>query len=111
MPAGFDHVAVLTADLPRFVAFYEDLFGAAVEGGLFEDGLEMVVLRIDPTSGINLFQIDGNEEPSRQTPIFGRGRLDHFAFRATSIEQFDEIRDELMRRRCTMGSSRISVRS
>lgn len=103
MLAGFDHVAVLTADLPRFVAFYEDVFGAAVEGGLSEDGLEMVVLRIGPTSEINVFQIDGNEEPLRQHPIFGRGRLDHFAFRATSIEQFDEIRGELMRRGCTDG--------
>ena len=103
MLAGFDHVAVLTADLPRFVTFYEDVFGAAIEGGLSENGLEMVVLRIGPTSEINVFQIDGNEEPSRQTPIFGRGRLDHFAFRATSIEQFDEIRAELMRRGCTDG--------
>ena len=103
MLAGFDHVAVLTADLRRFVRFYEDVFGAEVEGGLSEDGLEMVVLRIGPTSEINVFQIDGNVEAFNQTPIFGRGRLDHFAFRAVSLAQFDEIRDELMRRGCTDG--------
>ena len=50
-----------------------------------------------------VFQIDGNDEASRQTPSFGRGRLDHFAFRAASIEQFDELRDELIRRGCTDG--------
>ena len=60
MLAGFDHVAVLTCDLQGFVRFYEDVFGAEVEGGLSEDGLEMVVLRIGPTSEINVFQIDGN---------------------------------------------------
>ena len=92
MLAGFDHVAVLTADLEHFVEFYRDVFGAEVEGGVTEDGVEMVVLRIGPTSEINVFQIDGNDEAARQTPIFGRGRLDHFAFRAVSLAQFDEIR-------------------
>lgn len=103
MLAGFDHVAVLTADLEQFVTFYTDVFGAHAEGRLTDDGLEMVVLRIGPTSEINVFQIDGNDEASKQTPIFGRGRLDHFAFRASSLEQFDEMRDELMRRECTDG--------
>jgi catechol 2,3-dioxygenase-like lactoylglutathione lyase family enzyme len=101
--AGFDHVAVLTADLERFVDFYREVFGAQVEGSLSDEGFEMVVLRIGPTSEINVFQIDGNDEASRQTPGFGRGRLDHFAFRAASIEQFDELRDELIRRGCTDG--------
>ncbi len=103
MLAGFDHVAVLTADLERFVEFYSDVFGAEVDGRIGDDGLEMVVLRIGPTSEINVFQIDGNDEAAKQTPIFGRGRLDHFAFRATSIDQFDGLRDELMRRGCTDG--------
>jgi catechol 2,3-dioxygenase-like lactoylglutathione lyase family enzyme len=101
--AGFDHVAVLTADLDRFVGFYRDVFGAEVEGGLTEDGVEMVVLRIGPTSELNVFRIDGNDEAARQTPMFGRGRLDHFALRAVSLEQFDEIRSELMARGCTDG--------
>ena len=103
MLAGFDHVAVSTADLDRFVDFHCDVFGAEVEGGLTDDGLEMKVLRIGPTSEINVFRIDGNDEASRQTPTFGRGRLDHFAFRAVSIEQFDEIRSDLIDRGCTDG--------
>lgn len=103
MLAGFDHVAVLTADLEQFVGFYSDVFGAQVEGRMSEDGIEMVVLRIAPTAEMNVFQIDGNTEAAKQTPIFGRGRLDHFALRATSIEQFDQLRAELMRRGCTDG--------
>lgn len=31
MLAGFDHVAVLTADLERFVDFYREVFGAQVD--------------------------------------------------------------------------------
>ena len=103
MLAGFDHVAVLTADLEQFVEFYSDVFGAEVEGRLTDDGLRMVVLRIGPTSEINVFQIDGNAEAAKQTPTFGRGRLDHFAFRATSIDQFDALRADLIRRGCSDG--------
>jgi len=58
--------------------FHRDVFGAAVEGGLSEDGLEMVVLRIGPTSEINVFQIEGKQEATGQTPIFGRGCTDGF---------------------------------
>ena len=100
---GFDHVAVLTSDLERFVGFYEDVFGAEVEGSVSDGGLRMVVLRIAPTSEMNVFQIDGNDESTRQTPMFGRGRLDHFAFRADSLEAFDELRDRLIERGCTDG--------
>jgi catechol 2,3-dioxygenase-like lactoylglutathione lyase family enzyme len=103
MLAGFDHVAVLTADIDRFVEFYSDVFGAEVEGGLADDGFEMRVVRIGPTSEINVFQLDGNREAEHQTPTFGRGRLDHFALRAESIEQFESLRDELVRRACTDG--------
>jgi catechol 2,3-dioxygenase-like lactoylglutathione lyase family enzyme len=101
--AGFDHVAVITADLRRFVSFYEDVFGAELEGRLSDDGVDMVVLRIAPQSEINVFQIDGNDEAGRQTPIFGRGRLDHFALRAASLEQFDELRERLIERGCSDG--------
>ena len=103
MLAGFDHVAVLTADLDRFIEFYRDVFGAEEEGRLGDDGLEMAVLRIGPSSELNVFQIDGNNEAAKQTPMFARGRLDHFALRADSIEQFDALRDELTRRECTDG--------
>lgn len=103
MLAGFDHVAVLTKDLDRFVSFYEDVFGARGEARLADDGLEMVVLRIAPQSEINVFQVEGNDEARRQHPMFGRGRLDHFAFRADSLEAFDELRDRLMARGCSDG--------
>lgn len=103
MLAGFDHVAVVTADLDRFVSFYADVFGAEVEGRLSDDGFQMVVLRIAPQSEINVFQIDGNDEAARQTPSFGRGRLDHFAFRAASLDHFDALRERLIERGCSDG--------
>ncbi|WP_436794662.1 VOC family protein [Actinospongicola halichondriae] len=37
------------------------------------------------------------------SPIFGRGRLDHFAFRAASLDDFDQLRDRLVERGCSDG--------
>jgi catechol 2,3-dioxygenase-like lactoylglutathione lyase family enzyme len=101
--AGIDHVAVLTSDLEAFCAFYEDVLGAQVESRMEGDGLRMVVLRVAPQSELNVFQVEGNTESTRQVPMFGRGRLDHFAFRAASLEAFDQIRDRLIQRGSTDG--------
>ena len=103
MLEGFDHVAVLTADLGRFVEFYSDVFGARVEGRLSDGDAQMVVLRIAPGSEINVFQVDGNQEAGRRRPMFGRGRLDHFGFRASSLEHFEELRRRLVERGCSDG--------
>ena len=42
--------------------------------------------------------MDGNTEPDRQTPMFGRGRLDHMGLHAASLEAFETIRDRLIAR-------------
>ena len=101
---GFNHVAVLTADTDRFVAFYGEVFGASVDGQLQPgEGLRLTFVKVGPTAEFNVFQIDGNDEALRQTPMFGRGRIDHLALQAGSIEAFDEIRDRLMARGASDG--------
>ena len=101
---GFNHVAVLTGDLDRFEAFYTEVFGATAlvrpEG---PPGGRMSILMIGPHSEFNVFELEGNEEASKQVPMFGRGRLDHLAVQATSLEAFDTIRDRLVERGCTDG--------
>ena len=95
--SGIAHVAVLTSDTDRMCAFYRDMFGAVVDAQLRPgDGLRLTFLRIGPGSELNIFEIDGNTEAARQTPMFGRGRLDHLALHAASLEAFDAIRDRLM---------------
>ena len=42
--------------------------------------------------------LTNDTEPDRQTPIFGRGRIDHLAVQAESLEAFETIRDRLMAR-------------
>jgi catechol 2,3-dioxygenase-like lactoylglutathione lyase family enzyme len=94
---GINHVAVLTADTDRFVAFYSEMFGATVDGEMRgEDGLRLTLVKVGGVGELNVFEITGNEEPGRQVPMFGRGRLDHLGLSAASIDAFDEIRDRLM---------------
>ena len=94
---GFNHVAILTADTERFVAFYREVFDATVEAELRpNDGMRLTMVKVGPNSEFNLFQLDGNEEALRQTPMFGRGRIDHLALQAASLASFEEIRDRLV---------------
>jgi catechol 2,3-dioxygenase-like lactoylglutathione lyase family enzyme len=102
---GFNHVAVLTADTDRFIEFYGDMFGATVLGvpDHTPPGWRMTIVQVGPTAELNVFQIDGNDEASRQTPMFGRGRLDHLALQAASLDAFEEARRRLIDRGATDG--------
>lgn len=55
-------------------------------------------MRVGPEAELNVFEIEGNTEADRQTPMFGRGRIDHLALQAASLEAFETIRDRLMER-------------
>jgi catechol 2,3-dioxygenase-like lactoylglutathione lyase family enzyme len=99
---GFNHVAVLTNDTERLQAFYTEVFDAVVlrDGPEIEDepDVRMTVIHVGTSAELNVFQIKGNAEAQRQTPMFERGRLDHLALQAASLEAFETIRDRLMAR-------------
>jgi catechol 2,3-dioxygenase-like lactoylglutathione lyase family enzyme len=101
--SGFNHVAVLTGDTDRLVAFYRDVFDATHE--LFNEGpgFKLTMVYVGPTAELNVFELDGSTEHERQVPMFGRGRLDHLALQAASLEAFDEIRARLMARGASDG--------
>ena len=101
---GINHVAVITSDTDRLIEFYGDVFGATVDGELRpEDGFRLTLVKVGPTSELNVFEVAGNEEASRQVPMFGRGRLDHLGLQAADLEAFDTIRDRLIERGASDG--------
>jgi catechol 2,3-dioxygenase-like lactoylglutathione lyase family enzyme len=101
---GINHVAVLTNDLDRLVVFYREVFEAEVRGRpVDEPEMRMTVLDVGPHSELNIFEISGNEESTRQTPMFGRGRLDHLALQAADLEAFATVRDRLVERGASDG--------
>jgi catechol 2,3-dioxygenase-like lactoylglutathione lyase family enzyme len=94
---GYNHVAILTNDTERFVAFYREVFDAKVAGAQDMDGHgTLTFVEIGDHSEINLFEVYGNVEAQRQTPMFGRGRIDHLGLEAASVEAFEEIRRRLI---------------
>jgi catechol 2,3-dioxygenase-like lactoylglutathione lyase family enzyme len=100
---GINHVAVLTADTDRFVAFYRDVFGAVVDG---QDVLPFGTLTFVNIGGgreLNVFEVKDNTEAERQVPAFERGRLDHIGFQANSLDAFNEARRRLMAKGATDG--------
>ena len=110
---GLNHVAVLTKDTERLHAFYQEVFDATVlrDGPETSDAsdasdasdVRLSIVNIGPFSELNVFQVKGNTEADRQTPMFGRGRIDHLALQAASIEAFETIRDRLMARGASDG--------
>ena len=101
---GLNHVAVMTNDTDRLHAFYREMFDATVSHDMvLAEGMRLSMIDVGPYSELNVFQIDGNQESDRQTPMFGRGRLDHMALQAKSIESFDVIRDRLIAAGATDG--------
>ncbi len=101
--SGINHVAVLTGDTGRLTDFYAEVFDATSEVFQERDGFKLTILWIGESAELNVFELAGNDEHERQTPMFGRGRLDHLALGASSLDAFDEIRQRLLQRSATDG--------
>ena len=94
---GVNHVAVLTKDTDRLHAFYRDMFDATVSHDQRpEDGMRLSFIDVGPHTELNVFELTGNAEADHQTPMFGRGRLDHMGLQAASLDAFTVIRDRLI---------------
>lgn len=99
--AGVNHIAVLTADMDQFIRFYQEVFDAKVvmdnPNHAGNEGERMVIMSIGGQSELNVFEVPGNTQADVQTPMFGRGRLDHFGLNASNRETFEQVRQRLMK--------------
>ena len=94
---GVNHVAILTADSDRLHAFYREVFDATISRDAPEgEGMRLSFIDVGAGRELNVFEIDGNREAGRQTPMFGRGRIDHLGLQAASVDAFDVIRTRLV---------------
>ena len=100
MPAtiGFNHVATLTPDLDRLVAFYEAAFGAEqiFEMAAREDHPRMVILDLGGGGALNMFETASEEIIGERTRQGGRGAIDHFALAVGSLGELEQTRDRLV---------------
>lgn len=101
---GVNHVAILTNHTDRLHSFYGEVFDATVSyDTMVDEGTRLSFVDVGPTTELNVFEVAGNAEAQRQTPMFGRGRIDHLGLQAASKEAFDTIRERLMARGATDG--------
>ena len=101
---GVNHVALLTNDTERLVRFYQEVFDATVGSQMQAgEGSVLTFIHIGESAELNVFQVQGNTEAQRQTPMFGRGRIDHLGLQAASLDDFRTIRDRLVERGCSDG--------
>ena len=94
---GVNHIAWISKDVDRLGRFYATVFDAVV-GPTREHGTgeTMTVIDIGPATQLIIFVIEGNTEADRQTPMWGRGRIDHVGLAAATPEAFETIRSRLI---------------
>lgn len=95
---GIDHIATITNDGDRLKQFYIEVFDATIEqdGPEFPGGPRMIIINLASGTELNVFEIEDNTEAHKQTPMFGRGRIDHVGLHAADLESFSQIRDRLI---------------
>ena len=104
---GVHHVTFLTEDVERLAAFYERVFDAKTTFDATEEGVRHVFLEVGPTTVLHPFELlAGPPLPPAPGVMFQRGRLDHFAFWATSEEAFRELRRRLQAEEAVDGDVR-----
>jgi catechol 2,3-dioxygenase-like lactoylglutathione lyase family enzyme len=89
---GARHITFLTEDMDRLLAFYVRVFDAEVTLDMTEEGLRHAFLKVGPTTVLHPFQMLEGPAPPPASPMFSRGRLDHFALLAPSEDAFRELR-------------------
>ena len=95
---GFNHVATLTTDADRLVAFYGDVFGAEVTAEIAAEGDHppLVIVDLGGGSALNVFEVDGDAIIGDRRRIGGRGAIDHFGLAVDSLATLEGVRDRLV---------------
>jgi catechol 2,3-dioxygenase-like lactoylglutathione lyase family enzyme len=95
---GFNHVATLTADLDRLVAFYERAFGATVtfEMAATDDHPRMAILDLGGGASLNVFEAAAGEIIGDRRKQGHRGAIDHYALAVDSLDTLRSVRDRLI---------------
>ncbi|BAY09848.1 VOC family protein [Calothrix sp. NIES-2098] len=102
--SGIHHVAVITADLDRFIEFYTDVFEMPV---IFEEttpAFRHVLLLAGKSSVVHAAEMPDNVHSSGLPDMFRRGHIDHLALNVPTASAFQIIRRKLIDRGVTDGA-------
>jgi len=97
--SGVSHVAVITGNLDRFRAFYEDIIGletTVVFSGGPARTRQAILMAGDAM--LHVFEVSDYDPNSQDHPptMFERGRIDHLGFTVPDLPTLTAIRDRLL---------------
>lgn len=97
LAAGCNHVALLTQDLDRLIAFYEEVFDAEVLVDMQEGPLRHALIHLGGGFCLHPFEHEGgNRHAAGAGVAFDRGHLDHVAIDVADADAFERIRVRLV---------------
>ncbi|MDZ7962843.1 MAG: VOC family protein [Aulosira sp. DedQUE10] len=102
--SGIHHVAVITADIDRFIEFYTDVFEMPV---IFQETTPVfrhALLRAGTESVLHAAEMPDNVHSSGLPEMFGRGHIDHLALNVPTGLAFQIIRRKLIDRGVSDGA-------
>jgi len=96
--AGFNHVATLTPNLDRLVAFYRRVFDAEVRAEIEarEDHPRMAVIDLGGRAALNAFEVADGDIIGERRRQGGRGAIDHYAIAVDDRGTLDDVRERLV---------------
>lgn len=101
--AGLQHVAIVTADLDRFVQFYTGVFDAECLELPSTPAFRHALLRVGGASTLHPVERRRHPHATGVAEPFARGHIDHLALMAGSREALREIRSRLTSRGASDG--------
>lgn len=100
---GINHVALMTADLDRFVEFYTGTLGLEEIFSEQTPAFRHAILRSGDHSWLHPIELTGGRNGDAAAKMFERGHLDHIALTAACERSFAELRRRLVARGASDG--------
>ena len=97
LASGCQHVALVTEDLDRLIAFYERIFDADTLWVLDEGQARHAFLDLGGGFCLHPFEFaGGSPQAAGQPAFFERGHLDHISVAVADRQTFDLVRQRLV---------------
>jgi catechol 2,3-dioxygenase-like lactoylglutathione lyase family enzyme len=96
LTSGINHVALVTADLDRFVEFYTSVFEGKVFAALTEGPVRHALIDLGGGMALHPFEFAGLPAEGPFGEMFERGHLDHVSLNVADEETFEMLRRRLV---------------
>ncbi len=96
--SGFNHVATLTSDMERTVAFYRAAFEADLVFEMDAEGdhPRMSILDLGGGASLNVFEVAADDIIGERRKQGHRGAIDHYALAVDSKEVLEQVKHRLV---------------